>query len=791
VKQPPGETVMTERRAARVSGIVQGVGFRPFVRRLASRYALGGFVRNEAGDVVIEVEGDAATLDRFSEELIRQSPPLARIDRVDWRPVDVADEREFRIQRSRIGPSAQILISPDVATCDDCLAELLDPSDRRYRYPFLNCTNCGPRLTIIRGAPYDRNRTTMDRFSMCAACRAEYEDPTDRRFHAQPIACHDCGPQLTLRNASGRAICCDDAIHALADALRSGKIVAMKGVGGYHLVCDARNASAVEQLRQRKQRDAKPFAIMVRDVAAAAELCSISAIEKNVLMSWRRPIVLLSKRPACDDVIAAAVAPENPCTGIMLPHTPLHHLLFRELNDVPLVMTSGNRSDEPIVYRDNDALERLGVIADVFVTHDRPIHIRCDDSVTRVMAGRELPVRRSRGDAPLPLLLPTELSQPILAVGGQLKNTFALGRGDRVIVSHHLGDLEHVEALHAFARDIELYERLFDVRPERIVHDLHPDYASTRYAVRRSAECDPALRVPLVAVQHHHAHMASCLLEHQLDGSAIGVIFDGTGLGTDGAIWGGEFLTGDCSHFERAGHLRYTGLPGGDRAVREPWRMAVSHLLDADCDVDVMSERIPASTLRTIRAMLEQRLNAPPTSSMGRLFDAVAAIIGIRDFVSYEGQAAMELEWLATTVESPGGRYPFDVIEVPATGAAESPVASRSTDAAFIIDTRPLIRAIADEVQRGTDRPLIARRFHSSVVEIIEQACRRIRIRTTLKRVVLSGGVFMNRVLTEETMARLTHIGFDVYSNERIPCNDGGLSPGQLAVAVASASRTP
>lgn len=745
---------MTERRAITVHGIVQGVGFRPFVYGLALRLELRGFVRNRSGIVQIEVEGEAPRLDRFLSELATCPPPLAQIDEVFWEPRPSRGDRQFAIETSEDGAAGAIYISPDVATCGECLAELFDSADRRYGYPFLNCTNCGPRLTIIRGAPYDRERTTMARFALCRTCRAEYDDPANRRFHAQPTACPACGPRL---QAPGSA---SDPLRTFVTALRAGRIGALKGLGGYHLVCDARNSLTVAELRRRKQRDEKPFAIMVRDVAAVEAHCEVSAAERALLLSPRRPIVLLRKRPVIG--IAEAVAPGNPYLGVMLPYTPLHHLLCAELADTPLVMTSGNRADEPIAYRDDDARERLGAIADVFLMHDRPIHVRCDDSVTRIVAGRELPLRRSRGYAPQPLTLPRKCPCSLLAVGGQLKGTFALGQDRHAILSHHLGDLDHFEAYRAFERDIALYEELFALRPERVVHDLHPDYASTHYARRRAAAAD------LVAVQHHHAHLASCLAEHGLDESVIGVIFDGTGYGTDGAIWGGEFLVGGYGEYQRVAHLRYVGMPGGEQAIREPWRLALAHLRDAGASTAGLTARVPAAALRIATQMLELRLNTPLTSSMGRLFDAVAALAGVRDRVSYEGQAAMELEWLATGL-APDAAYPFDFAE--ATGE---------------IDTRPLIRAIAADVGRGVPPPRIARQFHTTLVEIIATACARLRQRTGLEAAALSGGVFMNALLTTEVEARLAGDGFRVYRHQRVPPNDGGLSLGQLAIAAAS-----
>jgi len=751
-----------ERRAIEVRGIVQGVGFRPFVYNLAVSLGLGGFVRNQTGTLRIEIEGDISSLDRFLSELADRPPPLALIEHLSWERRPPLGERKFHIEASAADPAGVVFISPDVAVCSDCLAELFDPADRRHGYPFLNCTNCGPRLTIITGAPYDRPRTTMAGFPMCDACRAEYEDPADRRFHAQPTACAACGPRLQLLDAAGKPVTADDPIAVFADALRTGKIGALKGLGGYHLACDARDAAAVAELRRRKRRDEKPFAVMVADAEAAAALCEVGPAERELLRSPRCPIVLLRKRTA--GAVAAAVAPGNPWLGVMLPYTPLHHLLMRSVGGAPLVMTSGNRSDEPIAYRDDEAVERLAGIADLFLIHDRPIHVRCDDSVTRIVDGAELPVRRSRGYAPRPIELPFDCPRPMLAVGGQLKGTFALGRGRLAFLSHHLGDLDHYEAYRAFEKDVVLYQELFGVAPVTLAHDLHPDYATTVYARRRAAREGAGL----LAVQHHHAHVAACMAEHGLTEPVIGIAFDGTGYGTDGAVWGGEFLTGDYRNFRRAAHLRYVGLPGGDRAIREPWRMAVAHLADAGVPFSLIEARILPHEIRLIEKMLERRLNTPRTSSAGRLFDAVAALAGVRDRVSYEGQAAIELEWLAEETAADGA-YPFEL-------GAQTPM---------IVDTRPLIRAVAADVAKGTGAAVVARRFHSTMVDLIAVVCGRIRQATGLSAVVLSGGVFLNALLTREVSARLGGDGFRVYRHRLVPPNDGGLSLGQLAVAAA------
>lgn len=792
-----------ERRSIEIQGIVQGVGFRPFVFGLASRLGLRGFVRNSAGGVWVEVEGPTPDLDRFLSELASNPPPLAQIDRLNCQTQGTRGDEDFRIEKSDDAAASPVFPSPDVATCSDCLAELFDPTDRRYRYPFINCTNCGPRLTIITGAPFEREHSTMAAFPMCPLCRNEYQEPADRRFHAQAIACPDCGPRLSLHDANGDLVEVADPLTVFVSALHAGKIGALKGLGGFHLACLATNRKAVVELRRRKQRDEKPFALMVANVEAALKLCEINSAEAALLQSPRRPIVLARKRPEND--IVEAVAPQNPNLGLMLPYTPLHHLLMADLAGVPLVMTSGNRSDEPIVYENADALRRLSGIADLFLTHDRSIHVRCDDSVTRIVLGCELPLRRSRGYAPQPIRLPFACPQPILAVGGQLKNTFALGRGKHAFVSHHLGDLDHFAAYRAFVKDIELYQELLGIVPEQIACDLHPDYQSTRYAAARARmsappTMTPCCPLPTVWVQHHHAHMASCMAENGLDEPVIGVIFDGAGLGVDNTIWGGEILTGDYRHFCRVAHLRCVPMPGGEQAIREPWRMALAHLHVAGCDDELLRGRVSADNMCIVHQMLDRRVHAPLTSSVGRLFDAVAVLAGLRTHVSFEGQAAMELEWHATEAEGDNGVYDMARVEC-ATWNAEVPwnndqkiphFALRAPHSSIVeYDARPLIRAVVRDRKRGVEAAVIARRFHASLVNMVADACNLVRKTYRLSSVVLSGGVFMNALLTAGVRRRLQHDGFRVYGHRLVPPNDGGLSLGQLAVAAATSRDQP
>lgn len=742
-----------ERRAIAIYGTVQGVGFRPYVHELASRLSLDGFVRNQAGAVQIEVEGETEPLDQFLEQLTKAPPPLARIEQVLWRHQIPRGNRGFEICASESG-HGPIAISPDMATCEACLAEMFDPANRRYRYPFMNCTHCGPRLTIVKSAPYDRERTTMAGFAMCEDCRTEYENPRDRRFHAQPIACAKCGPRLILLDRIGEILSGGDELDRFCDAIVAGKIGAIKGLGGFHLVCDATSHQAVAELRRRKARDEKPFAIMAVDMQSAQALCRIDTGEAKILSSAARPIVLLRKVEGTG--LVEQIAPGNSHLGVMLPYTPLHYLIMQKTGKA-LVMTSGNRSDEPIAYEDADAVERLRGIADVFLTHDRAIHVRCDDSVTRMIGNTESPIRRSRGYAPQAIALPFSCSTPLLAVGGQLKGTFALGSERRAILSQHMGDLDHYRAYKAFERDIELYQKLFSVEPMHIAHDLHPDYASTQYALKK--------KMPATGVQHHHAHIASCMAEHGLNEKVIGVAFDGSGYGLDGAIWGGEFLVADYREFERAAHFRYVPLPGGEQAVRQPWRMAAAYLADCGMDCKTFGSRQPDDSLRMIRMMLERKINSPLTSSVGRLFDAVAALCGVRDTVSYEGQAAMQLEAIARQNRS-DGIYPLEVV-----GGQ--------------IDVRPMIRMIVKEIDAGVDITSVARRFHRTLAEIVAVVCRQIRTEAGLSVAVLSGGVFMNALLSTETERRLNEEGFEVYRHQKVPCNDGGLCLGQLAIAAA------
>jgi hydrogenase maturation protein HypF len=738
------------RTEVRIEGTVQGVGFRPFVHGLATGLGLAGLVGNDARGVFIEVEGDPGTVERFLTGL-RQPPPLAVVERISTRPLAPDGHHGFAIVGSDASGRRGALVSPDSATCADCLRELGDPADRRHGYPFVNCTNCGPRFTIVTDVPYDRPNTTMAGFAMCAACAAEYRDPGDRRFHAQPVCCPACGPHVALLDSGGRPRP-GEPVEAARALLRDGGILALKGLGGYHLAATAGDEAAVAALRSRKHREDKPFAVLVPDLETARLLGAVDPAEEAILTSARRPIVLLRRH--ADAPLAAAVAPGNRSIGVMLPYTPLHHLLAGE----PLVLTSGNVSDEPIAYRDEDAFARLGGIADAFLTHDRPIHVRTDDSVTRVFRGREMPVRRSRGYVPAPLPLPAG-GPPVLACGAELKNTFCLAEDGRAFVSHHIGDLENYETLRAYREGIEHFGRLFDITPSTIAYDLHPEYLSTKYALEQD--------LPLVGVQHHHAHIASCMADNERSEPVIGVAFDGTGYGTDGTLWGGEFLVADLNGFERAGHLRPVPLPGGTMAIREPWRMAAAYGVPADLDV----ARRNAANWDTVVAMGDRRVASPLTSSMGRLFDAVAALLGVRDRVEYEGQAAIELEQRADPRD--GGTYPVRLDD-------GSP---------FTVTGADLVAAVVADLRAGVDVPSIAARFHNAVAALVVAGARRLRETTGLTTVALSGGVFQNLLLLERTVTGLEAEGFGVLVHHRVPPNDGGISLGQAAVASRLARR--
>ena len=758
------------RRQLRVTGVVQGVGFRPFVYQLAARYALHGWVVNTSAGVDMELEGEADALDAFTRALVDEKPPLARIDSLATRILSHNGDAQytaFEIRASIAQDGAFQPIAPDMCICDDCVRELFDPRDRRYLYPFINCTNCGPRFTIIQDIPYDRPNTTMRAFEMCDDCAREYHDPLNRRFHAQPVACPKCGPRVWMETiADGRLQIaeCADPIAETRAWLARGKIAAIKGLGGFHLACDATNERAVDDLRARKRRVDKPFALMLRDLATIEQHCFINDAERALLQSRERPIVLLERRPESN--IARSVAPNQNTLGIMLPYTPLHYLLMANQIPIALVLTSGNLSEEPIAYTNDDARERLSLLADAFLMHDRDIHMRTDDSVMRVFADDIYPLRRSRGYAPFPVHLSFEVPAT-LAVGAELKNAFCVTRARYAFLSHHIGDMENFETLQSFEDGVAHFEKLFRAKPELLAYDLHPNYLATRYALAR-AERD---NIRAFGVQHHHAHIAACMAENGLDGAprVIGVAFDGTGYGTDGAIWGGEFLIANYARFERAAHLAYVPLPGGDKATREPWRTALAYLQRAG--IAWSNDLFPAraadeAAQRAVLHQIERGVNTPLTSSMGRLFDAVASLAGIRQIVNFEAQAAIELEALADKMET--GAYEF---------------ALRDSE----IDASPLLHALLADMRANVSRAIIAARFHNGVAHMTRDVCVRLREKFDVNEIVLSGGVWQNMTLLRTTVQVLRAENFFVYTHRLVPANDGGIALGQAVIAAAHA----
>lgn len=734
-----------------VKGIVQGVGFRPFIYSLAKKYALNGFVLNNTEGVEIEVEGEHQNLREFIKDIRRASPPISSIEAIEETQLPFFGYKEFVIKESAKKDVSSLLISPDIATCDDCLRELFDPKDRRLGYPFINCTNCGPRFTIIKDIPYDRPRTTMSKFVMCKDCREEYENPQNRRFHAQPNACHVCGPKIFLIDRAGKEIR-GNPIKETVRLLKQGKIVAIKGLGGFHLACDASNYEVVARLRQRKYREDKPLAIMVRDLNSIREVCQVSKEEAKLLCSPRRPIVLLKKRHT--RVIAENVTPNNNYLGVMLPYTPVHTLIMRESN-LFLIMTSGNISDEPIIYENDVAIEKLNSIADYFLLNDRDIHTRCDDSVARIFKNKEMLLRRSRGYVPYPIKLAFNFDSEIIATGAHLKNTFCLGRENYAFLSHHIGDLENVEALKAFEQGIEHFKHLFYIKPKIIAYDLHPRYLSTQYALSIEG-------VRKIGVQHHFAHIASCLAENKVSDKVIGVAFDGTGYGLDGRIWGGEFIIGNLKKLERVGHFKYVGMPGGEVAIKEPWRMALTYLLYAFGDDADKFKEFDAQKFE----LLKKGINAPLTSSVGRLFDGISSILGIRDFANYEGQPAIALEMVSD--ESVDETYQFELQDV---------------NGMIIVDPKSMILQLVKDRDEGKELSEIGGKFHNFVRDAILKVCSILRNKYSINKVALSGGVFQNMLLLEKTYDSLLEKGFEVYIQRLVPTNDGGISLGQAVLA--------
>jgi hydrogenase maturation protein HypF len=751
---------MEVRRQIDVSGIVQGVGFRPYVFRLAQLRALSGHVRNTASGATIEVQGPVEDVNKFLSSLPREAPPLAHIERITTRELTIEREESFRIITSQSG-EAQTLISPDIDVCQDCLRELFDPADRRYLYPFINCTNCGPRFTIVRSIPYDRLSTSMAVFPMCRGCQSEYDDPLNRRFHAQPNACPECGPELELWDNAGRVVPGDPIGNAIA-VLREGRIVAIKGLGGFHLAADALNPSAVTLLRERKKRVEKPFAIMVRDSKAAKQFCDVSDAGLKALESIQRPIVLLPRATDCK--IPLEVAPGNRELGVFLPFTPLHYVLFKQGGFQALVMTSGNRSEEPIAIENHEALRRLDQLADFLLVHNRDILLRCDDSVVRPAGDGIRQLRRSRGFVPAPVFL-KNLQPPILAVGGELKNTVCLTKGTHAFLSQHIGDLENVESYQFFGDAIEHLKDILQITPEIVAYDMHPDYFSTKWAMQQK-------NLRLVEVQHHHAHIASCMAENHLEGRVIGVALDGTGFGPDKKIWGGEVLIAGYNYLERYAHLEYVPMPGGAAAIREPWRMAVSQLAHhfgpdfAGTEIPFISNLNKTKTAAFCQ-MMERNINSPFTSSCGRLFDAVAALVGLRQEVNYEAQAAIELQ-MAIGDGSETLAYPFSFVR---------------EDGVLVIQTRVLFEALIDDIEGKLSVGRISQRFHNGLIQVFSEAAIRAKTETGLNRVCLSGGTFNNTYLSNGLETKLLNSGFEVFTQNEVPCGDGGLSLGQAMIA--------
>ncbi len=758
-----------------ISGIVQGVGFRPFIYRLAHRFELRGYVFNHSNGVTIEVQGTPQNYGKFVKQLKHSPPPRSSIDTIQIKPIKSKRKyKGFSIKTSETSHAKQVPVSPDLDLCSDCAAELLNPGDRRYLYPFINCTNCGPRFTIIKDIPYDRKNTTMVSFAMCDDCQKEYLNPLDRRFHAQPNACPVCGPQTALYDQKKQLLLkgghySDNKriFEKAADLLARGHILALKGIGGFHLACDATQEGAVSALRQRKVREDKPFALMCADTDQVQKLCQVSSAERQLLESHQHPIVLLNKKP--DNPVAFAVAPHNHCLGIMLPYSPIHHLLLYYFPN-PLVMTSGNTSDEPIAYQNEMAFRQLNAIADYFLMHNRDIHIRCDDSVYRIWRNRSYPLRRSRGYAPASMITDWHFNKPVLATGPEQKNTFALAKSNRVFLSHHIGDMENYTVLKAYETSIEHYMHIFDVVPQIIAYDQHPGYLSTQHAIKYA----DLHHLPKVAVQHHHAHAVACMAENKIQQPVIAITLDGTGMGPDHTIWGGEILLAEYAKFERLGHFQPVRMPGGKAAILHPWQMAVSYLLEVygdqlnQLDLPFLNAPIEKGLLGLVIKIADKGINSPFTSSCGRLFDGIAAIAGIRNSVNYEGQAAVEFE--QSIQKSIRDGYSFSLKE---------------SQNSFIIQWDEMVKKVVRDVQKNKSKSFIAAKFHNGLARILVKSALKARELTGLNRVVLSGGVFMNIYLLDRLYQYLEDEGFKVFTHHQTPTNDGGIALGQALIASA------
>ena len=756
------KTMKKERKKIEIKGIVQGVGFRPTVYRLANEHNLKGTVFNDSTGVRLDIEGKSEDISYFLDELEKNPPPLSSIDEIKSEELPVKGFDEFKIIESEESKERTTLVSPDISICKDCKEELLNPKDRRYLYPFINCTNCGPRFTITEELPYDRKNTTMEIFEMCEECKTEYENPEDRRFHAQPNACSKCGPHLELLDTRGRKQL-GNPINKAIKLLRKGKIIAIKGLGGFHLACDAKNKKAIHALRERKMRPYKPFALMAKDIEVISEFVNVSDKEKELILSPGAPVVLLTKKEK--SILPDNIAPNNKFLGFMLPYTPLHVLLFKNLE--VLVMTSGNRRDEPIAFDNQDVNERLTGIADYFLIHNRDIWIQADDSVCRIVEDSPLLLRRSRGYTPQPLKSPIGSKKKIIGFGAHKHNTFTISRGNEIFVSHYIGETDNIETIKAFERGIEHFVNFFDIPPDIAVVDMHPDYQATKFGKKWAFEKGK----PLIEVQHHHAHIASCLLDNKIDERVIGVAWDGTGYGADGNIWGGEFLIADLKEYERKAHLQYIPLPGGDITVKEPWRMGAVYLYDifgrsfGRLDIDFV-KALDRKKWFIIRNMIDKRVNSPFTSSVGRLFDAVSSILGVRSSINYQGQAAIELEMIAEDVDE---FYKFEII--------------RGVDT-HIVDPKKVIESIIDDITKGVPEGSISGKFHMGLAELIVNVSDLLREETGINKVCLSGGVFQNVILRTRASKRLREEEFEVYNHKEIPPNDGGISAGQVAIGM-------
>jgi len=752
-----------QRRKIEIKGIVQGVGFRPTVYHLAKKHNLKGSVFNDSKGVTLDIEGNPQEINSFLQELKKNPPPLSNIEKVTSKKLAPENFREFKIIESKEQKEKTTLVPPDIATCEDCRKEMLDKNDRRYLYPFINCTNCGPRFTITKGLPYDRKNTTMKKFKMCERCRTEYGNPENRRFHAQPNACSDCGPHLELLDSKGKKIK-GNPIEKTTAFFKKEKIIAVKGLGGFHLACNAKDIKAVKTLRERKIRPYKPLALMAKDTSIISKFVHVSNEEKKLLISPRAPIVLLKKKQDC--ILPANIAPNNNFLGFMLPYTPLHILLLQNLE--VLVMTSGNKRDEPIAFDNEEAVKRLGDIADYFLVHDRDIWIQADDSIARVADGKVLLLRRGRGYTPEPIKSPVENKKKIIGFGAHKHNTFSISRGDEIFVSHYIGETDNLETIKAFEKGIEHFINFFDIPPDIAVVDLHPEYEATKFGKKWAKKNNS----PLIEVQHHHAHIASCLLDNAVDKKVIGVAWDGTGYGADGKIWGGEFLIADLESYERKAHLQYIPLPGGDMAVEEPWRMGAAYLYKTfgkdflKLNIE-FTERLDKKKWAIIKNMIDKNVNSPETSSIGRLFDAVASIMGIRESITYQGQAAIELEMIAK--ESGGGFYEFDIQE-------ENDI--------YVINPLGVIGLIIKDIKNKVTIDAISMKFHISLAEMIVKVSSLLREETGIDKICLSGGVFQNMILRKETTKKLLKEKFEVYNHTKLPPNDGGISAGQATIAM-------